>query len=193
MSREYWKEVLVTARKTLAELRVKRDELDAEREEVNLEIVQLEQVVSNLTPLVPDLPMQRQATFRLPSEIKLTDACREILKKYDQHMTPSEIRNALAEGGYDLSQHANALASIHGVLKRLTESGEAEALSHDVRGTMYRWKNQGTRYPTQSAGGTAPYPNVKIPVPTPRTSSVPTRYDAKWAELEAAEKKDLKK
>jgi hypothetical protein len=144
MSRDYWKEVLGTARKTLAELRVKRDELDAEREEVNLEIVQLEQVVSNLTPLVSESQVEKIIAYRLPTDIKLTDACREILKKNDKHMTPIEIRSALEGGGYDLTQHANALASIHGVLKRLAESGEVESITHDIRGTMYRWK-QGTR------------------------------------------------
>src|SRR5437868_13835579 len=124
MSKDYWREVLNTARRSLVKLRVRRDELDAEREEVNLEIVQLEQVVANVLPLVSDIPVENLPTYRLPAEIKLTDACREILKNNDKHMTPIEIRGALEVGGYDLSQHANALASIHGVLKRLVESGE---------------------------------------------------------------------
>lgn len=152
MSSDYWKSVLTTARKRLAELRARRDVLDAEREEVNFEIVQVEQIVSNLTPLVSDVSSEVLPTYRLPAEIKLTDACREILKKNDRHMTPIEIRSALEAGGYDLSQHANALASIHGVLKRLVESGEAEALIHDIKGALYRWKVETVRVPGGTSG-----------------------------------------
>jgi hypothetical protein len=144
MSKEYWREVLETARDTLAQLRVRRDELDAEREEVNLEIVQLEQVVTNLTPLVSEPPQDtliyHVATRAMPAN--LANACREILKSSNRYLTPIEIRNALEASAYDLSQHANALASIHGVLKRMAESGEIETLTHDIKGTMYSWKPQ---------------------------------------------------
>jgi hypothetical protein len=189
MSKEYWKEVLTTARKTLTQLRDRRDELDAEREEVNLEIVQLEQVVANLVPLVPEGMPGRLPRYRLPTEIKLTDACREVLKKSDKHITPIEIRNALETGGYDLSQHANALASIHGVLKRLVESGEAEPLSHELRGTMYRWKSQGTQFVKQPAGGaplrrTVQPVDVSPPVVAPRLTREQAAIKAEERDLE---------
>ena len=160
MSSDYWKGVLTTARKRLVDLRARRDELDAEREEVNLEIVQVEQVVANLTPLVSDVCLERLPTYRLPNEIKLADACREILQKNDRHMTPIEIRSALEAGGYDLTQHTNALASIHGVLKRLAESGEAEQLTHDIRGTMYRWKVGTVRLPGGTSGKASQYQSI---------------------------------
>jgi hypothetical protein len=168
-NKDYWRGVLDNALRTLQGLRVRRDELDAEREEVNLEIVQLEQVVTNLTPLIYDGPDVKLPTYRLPSEIKLTDACREVLKKNDKHMTPMEIRGALEAGGYDLSQHKNALASIHGVLKRLVESGEVEPLVHDVRGTMYRWKSTGTRVPGSTGG--AGTPRISVPPPPPKVAA----------------------
>jgi hypothetical protein len=39
-------------------------------------------------------------------------------------MTPTEVRDALAGYGFDISKYANDLAAIHAVLKRLNRSGE---------------------------------------------------------------------
>ncbi len=85
------------------------------------------------------------------------------------NMSPIEIRGALEQGGYDLSQHANALASIHGVLKRLAEGGEVESLPHEVRGTLYRGK-YGTKVSSAPAGagdssmsGNSPSPPKETP------------------------------
>ena len=173
MSKDYWMGVFETARRRLEELRERRDTLDAEREEVNLEIVQLEQVVNNLTPLIAEVSADTLPLFLLknPNEISLADACREVLKNYNRHMTPIEIRNTLELVGYNLRQHSNALASIHGVLKRMAESGEVEQLTHDVLGTMYRWKKPaatGTPLPAHGAGGgTVKRGNSGDPPPIP--------------------------
>ncbi|HLL74820.1 MAG TPA: hypothetical protein VK421_06105 [Pyrinomonadaceae bacterium] len=159
MSSDYWKEVLTTAKVRLSELRARRDELDAEREEVNLEIVQLEQVVTNLSPLVAERA-QSPLIYSLMSPLptNLADACREVLRQVKKYMTPIEIRNTLAASGYDLSQHNNPLASIHGILKRLAESGEVEALTHDLKGTMYSWKSTGgVRVPGSTPSSGTPY------------------------------------
>ena len=153
MSSDYWKGVLNTARERLIELRARRDELDAEREEVNLEIVQVEQVVTNLTPLVAEARQDMPRVSMLLGGLSLADACREVLKSTNKHMTPIEVRDALEASDYDLKQHNNALASIHGVLKRMADSGEVEPVTNDVRGTMYRWKGGGIRVPGSTGGG----------------------------------------
>lgn len=153
MSSEYWKGVLNTARERLDILRARRDELDAEREEVNLEIVQVEQVVANLTPLVSEARLEVPKVAMRVAGLSLADACRKVLESINRHMTPIEVRNTLEASGYDLKQHNNALASIHGVLKRLAESGEAETVTLNEKGTMYRGKSTGVAYPPQSAGG----------------------------------------
>lgn len=202
MSRDYWKTVYETARNTLDELRERRDALDAEREEVNLEIVQLEQVVTNLSPLINENPLDKlpSVLIRNVNDLSLADACREVLKQANKHMTPIEIRNTLEIVGYNLKQHSNPLASIHGVLKRMADSGEVEQLTHDVLGTMYRLK-QGTKVlgSSPSSGITVPSPTVKRgsggdpkPVGMPWESMKRSDYLRRLAE-EADEKKDLKK
>ncbi len=154
---EYWKGVLKEAREQHEALSIKRDALDAEREEVNLRIVQLEQLITHATPLTSTTPLEKINAFLIENAtgLNLADACRKVLQKSNTHMTPIEIRDTLAASRYDLAQYSNALASIHGVLKRMVESGEVEPLSHEVRGTMYRWKSQGTRYIAQDAGTNA--------------------------------------
>ncbi|HJQ30927.1 MAG TPA: hypothetical protein VJ866_02035 [Pyrinomonadaceae bacterium] len=157
MSNEYWKGVLDAARTRLEQLRERRDVLDAEREEVNLEIVQVEQVVANLTPLVAEARREVPRVALKLLGLSLSDACRQVLQALNRHMTPIEVRDTLDASGYDLSQHKNPLASIHGVLKRLAEAGDAEAITHDVRGTMYRWKKAGgTRVPGSTAHASTP-------------------------------------
>lgn len=69
--------------------------------------------------------------------MELADAIREVLKVSEQYRTPRGIRDSLRASEYDLTQHPNALASIHGVLKRLAESGEVEQLNFKGK-TYYR-------------------------------------------------------
>jgi hypothetical protein len=56
-------------------------------------------------------------------------------------MTARGIRDSLAVSGYNLEQHSNPLASIHGVLKRLAERGDVEQLEAEGK-TRYRWKEK---------------------------------------------------
>jgi hypothetical protein len=56
----------------------------------------------------------------------LTDAVREVFKSATGRLTPADIRDALVEMGYNVTQHTNMLASIHTCLKRLTSVGEIE-------------------------------------------------------------------
>jgi hypothetical protein len=143
MSKDYWKEVLDTARQKLETLRTRRDELDAEREEINLQVVQIEQLVENLAPLADEAPFDDVDPL-IPAnlgDLNLADACREILKVSSTNLTPIQMRDILAKNDYKLDQYSNPLASIHGVLKRMAESGEIEATPHEKRGTMYRYKS----------------------------------------------------
>lgn len=141
MSKEYWKEALNTAKEQLDALRIRLDALDAEREIITNEMVQLEQVVTSLTPLTSEHSLEELNAFLIENatELNLADACREVLKKNNRYMTPIEIRDTLAASGFDLTNYSNPLASIHGVLKRFVESGTAE--KHEKDGaTMYRSK-----------------------------------------------------
>ncbi len=130
-------------RNSLAGLRAERDELTDRTEELNKRILQLEQVLNSLAPLVEEIRLEIADNMFVEgiSDLGLADACREVLKKSNTFRTARGIRDSLEHSGYDLSQHNNALAGIHGVLKRLAESGEVEQLENEGK-TRYRWKSK---------------------------------------------------
>jgi len=61
----------------------------------------------------------------------LTEACRTVLRSAGRPLTALELRDRLVSVGFDLERYSNALASVHTVLKRLTESGEAGVKERD--------------------------------------------------------------
>jgi hypothetical protein len=70
----------------------------------------------------------------------LAEACRVVLKNNaGRSLAPVEVRDRLADLGYPLHHHNNAMASIHSVLKRLKESGDVETKTGKDGGTRYRW------------------------------------------------------
>ena len=137
--KDYWKTVLDNARRELEEMRATRDELEIQLNDLNGQIVQLEQLFASLEPIASEAP--QEATIRVDgiSDLELADAIREVLKQSEQYRTPRGVRDSLRSSGYDLDQHTNALASIHGVLKRLVSSREVENLERKGK-TYYRWK-----------------------------------------------------
>lgn len=54
----------------------------------------------------------------------LADGCRLVLLR-GEALTAREMREALEAIGFDFSEHANPLASIHVTLKRLVQAGQA--------------------------------------------------------------------
>lgn len=73
---------------------------------------------------------------------KLADAIRTVLRNTTNSMSPTEVRGAIVEIGYDTSKHTNILASIHSVLKRMADSPSKEVKSKerkDGSGTAYTW------------------------------------------------------
>ena len=142
MSRDksYWKQVLADANEHLAAVRDERQQLEAKRTELNGEIIRLEQLIASLTPLASEPQSVKSKTFvvGIAAEMGLTEACRAVFRKTQQSITARRVRDMLESGGYDLEQHRNPLASIHGVLKRLEESGEVERMENNGK-TFYRW------------------------------------------------------
>jgi hypothetical protein len=137
--KDYWQKVLTTAQQELGEMRTEREEMEVRLHDLNGQIVQLEHLLASLQPMASEVPHEDTIQVEGISELELADAIREVLKMSEQHRTPRGVRDSLKSSGYDLTQHTNALASVHGVLKRLAESGEAEQL--ETRGkTYYRWR-----------------------------------------------------
>jgi len=126
-------------RRSIQNLETQRDTHQAQVDDLNLQIAQLDLVLATLAPLVdgvrPDLEVVEGVT-----DVRLTDACREVMRAGPTYRTARGVRDVLVSSGYDLAQHKNPLASIHGVLKRLAESGEIEET--EINGsTRYRRKS----------------------------------------------------
>ena len=69
----------------------------------------------------------------------LTDACRMVLKAARDPLTGVEVRQGLETMGFDVGRYANDLASIHTVLKRLHQAGEADLVPRAHGKPAYRW------------------------------------------------------
>jgi hypothetical protein len=136
----YWQEVRESALAELAELRAQRDIKESELEALNQEIVRLEQAVSSLNPLTSNEHVTFHVGVRVEgiASMGLADACREILKQSPTYRTARGIRDSLRDSGYNLEQHSNPLASIHGVLKRFVEAKEVELLETEGK-SRYRF------------------------------------------------------
>lgn len=142
-----WNEALKAARAEHRELIQKRDELDAARAEIDFEVetvdkrvVQLEHTIASLSELTgANKILQRNEPIDL-NNLKLADAIRKVLNSLNRYWTPIHVRNALVARNYDLTPYTNPLASIHAVLKRLIDSGEAIRTAGPDGKAMYRWK-----------------------------------------------------
>jgi hypothetical protein len=139
--KEYWIDALKNAHERLGARRIRLDALDVERGELTNEILQLEKLIQSIEPFTTDRPLdvinKICEEFTIEPDEGLADACRRVLHTTQRYMTPQEIRDILEASNYDLKQHNNPLASIHGILKRFDQSGEVSSMSHGSK-TVYR-------------------------------------------------------
>jgi hypothetical protein len=98
------------------------EQLGQKRADIERRLSQLAQTISNLIRLCGYTPTV---------SIGLTDGIRMALAASGRPMTPTEVRDALAGFGFDVSKYANDLAAIHTVLKRLNQSGELRLLPRE--------------------------------------------------------------
>lgn len=151
MSSEY-RAALDAALREYERLWAERDKTNARLDELKASITTL----ARLCGLVPTVPLG------------LTDACRLVLRGARAPMTAIEIREHLNSIGFDTSKYANALAAVHTVLRRLTESGEVAPTDDETR-RAYEFLNSGivasrTFVPTPNPTGRA----IKPKRPGPR-------------------------
>jgi hypothetical protein len=69
----------------------------------------------------------------------MTDGVRFILRRAQYPMTAIEVREALANWGFDMSKYANDLSAIHTVLKRLNKAGEIRFVARGPGSHAYEW------------------------------------------------------
>jgi hypothetical protein len=113
------------------------DELLEQRRLLDVRIARLRQTIVSLHALTEGVPEFKEGQQMVA--VGITDACRNALKVAGSPRTAVEVRDWLESSGYDLRDQANALASIHTVLKRLVDSGEAVPVEKDGK-PAYGWK-----------------------------------------------------
>jgi len=95
------------------------DNAISELARLEAEAAALRQTIAALAPLVGEA-----------STTGLTDGIRNILAHAAEPLSASEIRDRLAGMGFDMTSYSNPLATIHTILRRLTESDEASVQKH---------------------------------------------------------------
>jgi hypothetical protein len=142
-------------------IRAELESLEIRQEEIERQIARLKQALIGLTPLAQeDVRIPGIDMTLLSAEIdamSITDAARQILQASAKPLSPIELKQKLAEMGKDLSGQKNVMASVHSLLKRLTEAGQIESADS---GLTYQWRGI-RRFPRlgANAGAASGAPN----------------------------------
>jgi hypothetical protein len=107
----------------------------AERTRLDQRLAQLAQTIGSLMRLCDLTPTV---------SLGLTDACRMVLKAAGHPLTAVEVRQQLEAMGFDVARYANDLASIHTILKRLNQAGEADFVPRAQGKPAWRWRKPST-------------------------------------------------
>jgi hypothetical protein len=127
---ETWSNIFAERQNAIA----RRTDLETELIEVRNRIEHLDHILDHMGPLA-GLSNGDDDFLKLG----LTDAVREVLSGAWERMSAQEIRNALAEKGYDLSSLTAPMQSIYKILSRLADdSKQIEREKEDGR-VYYKW------------------------------------------------------
>ena len=69
----------------------------------------------------------------------MTDGVRFILRRAQRPLTAIDVRDELANWGFDVSKYVNDLSAIHTVLKRLNKAGEIRFVARAPGTHAYEW------------------------------------------------------
>jgi hypothetical protein len=96
-----------------------------DRDELNLKILQLQQLVKVLTGATQNEPPGSNETFEnVAATIGFTEAVLTILRNSREELTARNIRDRMVALGYELGKYANPLGFIYSVLGRLEAQGK---------------------------------------------------------------------
>lgn len=115
-----------------------------QRDAVNEKIAKLYPIFDYLNALCdkPDDPILDVVEPQVENELGLSDAIRHVLRKaVPASMSPTGIRDALVEIGFNLAKYANVMPPIHNTLKRLEHTGEIKVLKSSY-GKVYQWRGE---------------------------------------------------
>ncbi|MEK6408527.1 MAG: hypothetical protein AABN34_16485 [Acidobacteriota bacterium] len=109
----------------------KLDKLDAEREEALAKIEELKRDIRSLAQLAGESE---------DIALGLTEACKEIFLRTESFLSPTEIRQRLADLGFPIEEHKHALASISTTLRRLLAADVIESVK--TQDGSLRWRRK---------------------------------------------------
>jgi hypothetical protein len=121
-----YKQELKKAEQELAKLLEQREALDRRIAKLRQDLGSLahlagERGPSPISKLIADTKKQ----------IGLKSSCLEVLRAYDEPLTPVEVAVGIERLGLNYSDSANLIASVHTTLRRMSEAGEAEESSKE--------------------------------------------------------------
>jgi hypothetical protein len=129
-------------RRTLEDAKAEMHLLLQERRITEERIAKLAPVIEYLSALCdelpsppPDLPISNA-----PDATGLSDAIRFAFRAaVPGSLTPTEVRDKLREGKFNLDKYKNELPPIHNTLLRLKENGEIEEIERANGDRAYKW------------------------------------------------------
>ena len=123
MSKEEYVKAFEAATREMESLKQQRADLDQR-------ILHLRQTLVSLSHLCGFTPTVSWG---------MTDGVRFILRRSQRPMTAIDVRDELANWGFDMSRYANDLSAIHTVLKRLNKAGEVRFVARAPGSHAYEW------------------------------------------------------
>jgi len=133
----------------LSALQANRASLVDQIEKLDGDIAAAQADIQALSAVWNRTPFREQQignTKPLSSEKSFTAATEYVLKALGTKMSPTEIRDKMAEWGFDFeSYRSDVVASIHTTLKRLAKSGRVRPYRDGPRRTLWEWVREPDR------------------------------------------------
>lgn len=127
----------------LTDLHARREQLAAELLELDNAIALATEDIKAATAIWGRSSFGAQAigeTKPLLNVTGFTEAIEYVLRTLSTKLSPTEIRDKLADWGYDLEKYeTDVVASIHTVLRRLQKRGKVQEFQDGDRRKSYQW------------------------------------------------------
>jgi hypothetical protein len=137
MTKRNYHRMLYDAKQNMAQLLVKRQELDKE-------IARVHAVITELQNLCADQDQRNfwrgaERVIKADLKVGITEAARVILQENFFPMTAVDLKKQIEARKLNIQRYANPLAVIHTVLKRLVQSGDVRVVAPINGLKAYQW------------------------------------------------------
>jgi hypothetical protein len=131
-----------TYHRTLDEAKAELAQLMKERRSIDERISKLAPLVEHLSNLCDEL-LDPPPDLQMPAGLEatgLSSAIRLVFKSAAPgSLSPTEVRDKLRQGNFDLDKYKNELPPIHNTILRLTANGEIEEVARGGGERAYKW------------------------------------------------------